>query len=381
MNFNVDIPVRIVSGCGCLKQNGAELVVGKRAAIVCGAHGAAASGALGDVCDILTEAHVEYLIFDKITENPPLAICFDGGQAVHAFGADFVIGIGGGSSLDAAKAVAAFAANPEIEPEQLFDDTALTSLPLPLVLIPTTAGTGSEANPYAVMTLPDGLRKRSFKHRGAWARVAFLDPAYTYSLPHRNTVSCALDAFAHGLESYMSPKANALAKMMAMYAMRGIWDVLTRYPETFDADMRETLLYCSCAAGIAISVTGTGFPHPLGYPLTLIDGIPHGAACAVFDGDYIEYNERTEEGRQRMSEIYASLGTTPRIMKEYLPALSEVDLSLTADQIAEHVELVCGAKNYSNSPYIITKDEMIEIYNKHFLKSVQKGNKKSCSSN
>lgn len=373
MNFNIDLPVRLISGRGCLRENSRALILGQRAAIICGAHGAAASGALGDVCKILDEANVEYLIFDRITKNPPLAVCFDGGQAASAFGADFVVGIGGGSSLDAAKAIAAFAANPTIEPEQLFDAAAIVNPLLPLALIPTTAGTGSEANPYAVITLPDGLRKRSLVHPGAWAKVAFLDPNYTNSLPHYNTISCALDAFAHGLESYLSPKSTELSSMMAMYAMRGIWDVLTRYPEHFDDEMREMLLYCSCAAGIAISVTGTGFPHPLGYPLTLLHGVPHGAACAVFDGDYIEYNERTELGQQKMQQIYTALGTTSRIMKEYLPALAEVELSLTAEQIAEHIELICNAKNYTNSPYVITKEEMIEIYSKHFLKSAQKG--------
>lgn len=376
MNFNINLPTRIVSGRGCLKENAAGLVLGQRAFIVCGSHGAAASGALTDVLSVLDNAGVEYLIFDRVTENPPLATCFDGGEAAHAFGADFVIGIGGGSSLDSAKAIAAFAANPGIEPEQLFDAASVKAV-LPLALIPTTAGTGSEANPYAVMTLPGGVRKRSFNHPGAWARIAFLDPAYTDSLPHRATVSCALDAFAHGLESYLSPKSTELSAMMAMYAMRGIWDVLTRYPENFDAEMRETLLYCSCAAGIAISVTGTGFPHPLGYPLTLIDGIPHGAACAIFEGDYIEYNERTEEGQAKMHRIYEELHTTSRIMREYLPALSEVELSLSSDEIVERVELICNAKNYSNSPYVITKDEMIEIYSKHFLKSAQKGRHKS----
>lgn len=376
MNFSIDLPVRLISGRGCLTQSSQSLILGKRAIIVCGGHGAAVSGALDDVCRILEATQVEYLIFDRITENPPLATCFDGGQAAHAFSADFVIGIGGGSSLDAAKAIAAFAANPAIEPEQLFDAAAIERSPLPLALIPTTAGTGSEANPYAVLTLPDGVRKRSFVHRGVWSKVSFLDPGYTNSLPHRSTISCALDAFAHGLESYLSPKSTELSAMMAMYAMRGIWDVLTRYPEHFDDNMRETLLYCSCAAGIAISVTGTGFPHPLGYPITLIDGIPHGAACAAFDGDYIEYNERTELGQQKMQQIYTALGTTSRIMKEYLPALSEVELEMTEQDIAERIELICNAKNYSNSPYVITKDEMIEIYRKHFLKTEQKGGHK-----
>ena len=184
-----------------------------------------------------------------------------------------------------------------------------------------------------------------------------------------------LAALAHGLESYLSPKSTDISAMFAMYAMRGIWDVLTSYPENFSYEMRKTLLYASCAAGIAISITGTGFPHPLGYSLTLLDGIPHGAACAIFDGDYIEYNERTEIGKAKMQEIYAALGTTPRIMKEYLPALAEVELTMTAEQIEEHIDLISGAKNYANSPYVITREEMTEIYAKHFAKSARKSRK------
>lgn len=375
MNFNINIPVNIISGKDCLKQNSQKLILGKRAVIVCGAHGAAASGALGDVCDILAQNGVECLIYDKITENPPIACCYDGGQSAAAFNADFVIGIGGGSSLDAAKAIAAFAANPDIPPIDVFDDSKLINKSLPLALIPTTAGTGSEANPYSIITLEDGRQKKTFNHPDSWAKIAFLDPQYTMSLPHRNTISCALDAFAHGLESYLSPKSTAISSMFAMYAMRGIWDVLTNYPENFSYEMRETLLYASCAAGIAISITGTGFPHPLGYSLTLLDCIPHGAACAIFDGDYIEYNERSDIGKQKMQEIYAALGTTPRIMKEYLPALADIELTLTSEQISEHIELICNAKNYANSPYVITKDEMFEIYNKHFLNSKRKGGK------
>ena len=375
MKFNINIPVKIISGQNCLKDNSSALIIGTKAIIVCGAHGAAASGALDDACGILAQNSIEYLIFDKITENPPLATCYDGGQSAASFGADFVIGIGGGSSLDAAKAIAAFAANPSIDPLDIFDATKLTNATLPLALIPTTAGTGSEANPYSIITLPDGTQKKTFNHPNSWAKVAFLDPNYTMSLPHRNTISCALDAFAHGLESYLSPKSTDISAMFAMYAMRGIWDVLTSYPENFSYEMRETLLYASCAAGIAISITGTGFPHPLGYSLTLLDGIPHGAACAIFDGDYIEYNERTEIGKAKMQEIYTALGTTPRIMKEYLPALAEVELAMTADQIEEHIDLIAGAKNYANSPYVITREEMTEIYTKHFAKSARKARK------
>ncbi len=370
--FNINIPTKIISGEGCIAANKAELALGKRAVIVCGGHGAAASGALGDVTTALDSLNIEYLIYDKAKENPSLALCYDGGIAAHGFEADFVIGIGGGSSLDAAKAVAAFATNPSIEPMDIFDASKLTAHSLPLVLIPTTAGTGSEANAYSIITLPDGKKKRTFTSPDSWARVAFLDANYGMSMPHYGTVSCALDAFEHGMESYLSPKSTEISEMFAMYAMKVIWDVLTTYPETFSLDDRRRLLYASCAAGIAISITGTGFPHPLGYSLTLLDGIPHGAACAIFGGDYIEYNLKSSVGKERLDKIFAELGTTPRIMKEYLPALSGVEVTLDEQQIAEHIELICDAKNYSNSPYVITKEEMFDIYKSHFLKNRNK---------
>ncbi|NLW73305.1 MAG: iron-containing alcohol dehydrogenase [Clostridiales bacterium] len=367
MKFDVNIPVRIFSGKGCLKQNANRLILGRRAVIVCGRHGARASGALDDVSSLLEAAGTDYMIFDKATENPPVEICHEGGRAASAFRADFIIGIGGGSALDSAKAIAAFAANPGIEPLDIYDPEKLVNPSLPLVLIPTTAGTGSEANAYSVLTLPDGKRKRTFTSEMSWAKYAFLDPDYTLSLPKSYTVSCALDAFAHGIESYLSPKATGLSSALALYAMKLIWNVLSYRPENFTYEMHEDLLYASCAAGIAISVTGSGFPHPLGYPITLLDGIPHGAACAVFEGDYIRYNQKTETGARKINEIASYLGTTPETMAVLLPELSGVKLEFTPSQIEERIELVCNAKNYVNSPYVITKDEMYEIYNRHFL--------------
>lgn len=366
MNFDINIPVRVISGRGCVRDNAKKLVLGKRAFIVCGAHGAKASGALDDVCSALNCSGAEYLIFDKVTENPPLGMCHEGGLSAAGFGADFVIGIGGGSSLDTAKAVAAFAANRDIEPLDIYDATKRTKHSLPLVLIPTTAGTGSEVNAYSVLTLPDGRNKKTFTNEDSWAKVAFLDPQYTMSMPHTGVVSCALDAFSHGIESYLSPKSTDLSLMLAMFAMKKIWNILSSYPDNFTIEMRQDLLYASCAAGIAISITGTGFPHPLGYSLTLLDNVPHGAACAVFEGDYIEYNERTETGKVKLDEICAALDTTTGVMKEFLPALSGVDLKLTDEKITEYIELVAGAKNYTNSPYVINKDEIYDIYRKHF---------------
>jgi alcohol dehydrogenase class IV len=368
MNFNFYLPTRFLSGFGVLKSHPEHLAIGASAFIVTGKNGARKCGALDDVISVLSERGVKYTHFDSVTENPPLLMCSDGGQQCRAAGADFVIAIGGGSVMDAAKAISAFATNPDIAPEQLFEIDLLKPS-LPIICIPTTAGTGSEANPYAIMTLQGGKRKKTFNAPFSYPKTAFLDPAYTRSLSRDYTISTALDAFAHALESFLSPKSNVFSEQQALFAAKEIWNVLSQYPERFDDEMRESLLYAATAAGIAISITGTGFPHPLGYSITLLDGIPHGAACALFDGDFIEYNERSEAGKAKMERFYAALDVKPKVLKEYLPALSGVDLTFTEEEIKERIELVQGAKNYANSPYVISVEEMYEIYRKHFKKS------------
>lgn len=366
MSFCLDIPVTIVNGRGCVRARLGEFVHEKHALIVTGRRGAAACGALEDVTDVLTSLGTAYTVFDKASENPPLSMTYEGGQLAASVGADLVIGIGGGSAMDAAKAIAAFAANPGIGEMDLYDAAKRTVPSLPLLLLPTTSGTGSEANPYAVLTLPDGVHKKTFTARCSWARAALVDPEYTASLPRETTISTALDAFAHAMESYLSPKSNDTSRLLAVYAGRGIWDVLTEFPFEFTAAHREVLCSASCAAGAAISITGTGFPHPLGYSLTLLYGIPHGRACAAFHGDYIEYNLRTEEGERRMNEFAVAIGAKVSLMKEYLPALAAVDLSLSDEEITRCVDLIKGAKNYVNSPYVLNESEMLDIYKAHF---------------
>ena len=366
MNFSFDLPVRIVSGKDCIKNNADLLGLGKTAFIVTGKSGARLSGALGDVCATLDALKINYRIMDNVAENPPLETCFHGGRTASEIGADFVIGIGGGSAIDAAKAVAAFATNQNITMDELFDAERRTQKALPIIAIPTTSGTGSEANSYSVLSLPDGLRKKTFSARDSWPTVAFLDPKYTYSLSTEQTMSTALDAFAHALESYLSPKSTEISELLAIYAANNIWSIIKDDPDVFTEEAHEILLCASCAAGIAISITGTGFPHPLGYSLTMLHGIPHGRACAIFDGDFIKYNMRSEEGEKRLTRFAKAIGDDVDVIAEKLPKLAKINLRLSSDAILDHVDLIAEARNYFNSPYVISKREMIEIYRSHF---------------
>ena len=216
MSFSVNIPVKIISGNECIKNNRNLFMLGKKAFIVTGRTSAKLSGALDDITYVLGENKIGYEIFSEIIENPPIETCFKAGRLCAVSDCDFVIGIGGGSALDAAKAIAAYAVDDFATATDIFDAQNKKHASLPIIAVPTTAGTGSEANNYSILTLPDGSRKKTFTHADSWARYAFLDPKYTYTLPREYTFSTALDAFHHALESYMSPKSNDFSEILAV---------------------------------------------------------------------------------------------------------------------------------------------------------------------
>jgi len=196
-------PTQVCLGSYALKNNADALgKLGRRCLVVTGKTSAAVSGVLDDLAAILHSLGITYEIFDEVEPNPSIHACLQGGRRARVFGAEFIIGAGGGSPLDAAKAVAAYAVN-DIEPIAIFDSPPIP--PLPVAAIPTTAGTGSEVNGYAVLTIPEQGAKRTYSSPRAFPVVAFLDPRYTASLPYDQTVSTALDAFCHCAESYFSP--------------------------------------------------------------------------------------------------------------------------------------------------------------------------------
>ncbi|MDD6798869.1 MAG: iron-containing alcohol dehydrogenase [Firmicutes bacterium] len=374
----IKLPEYVKIGENIIKES-AELFgkMGQKCVIVTGRSSAKKSGALEDVASALRSNGIDFFVYDKIGENPLIGVCYEGGREAAKYGADFVVGIGGGSPMDAAKAVAAYASNPEIDIMELFETDKLKPS-LPIVEIPLTAGTGSEVNPYAVMTLPEAGKKKTFKSQYSYPKYAFLDPRYQRSLPPDYTISTALDAFCHCIESYLSPKADKTSSEAALEGAKIIWDTLTKHDfaeknesnedaSGLTAEQRYGLLKAACLGGVAINVTGTGFPHPLGYNLTLHeDGIPHGKACAVFTGEFIRYNMKTEEGARRIKEFAGYLMTEPEEIAEIIPKLSGVNLKLTKEKIDRYVSLTADAGNYKNSQYVINRGEMTDIMTKLF---------------
>ena len=259
-----NIPTEMYISKNAIAENPEHLTAAKRAFIVTGKHGAKASGALSDVTAVLDGAGIPYSVFDGVTENPSVGSAYRAGNEARAFGADTVIGIGGGSAIDAAKAIAAFAENELAFPEDIFDPALCVNLPLPVIAVPTTAGTGSEANPDPILSVDSARKKRTFKSPYSYPISAFVDYRYTESLGRDYSVSCALDALAHGIESLLSPKSTPYSEDAALEAASEIWKVLFCGEDGegktdvggFTETQRERLMRASNLAGCAIAVTG-----------------------------------------------------------------------------------------------------------------------------
>ncbi|MDD6264738.1 MAG: iron-containing alcohol dehydrogenase [Clostridia bacterium] len=369
MDMNFFMPTKIVSGVGSVKSNAELFNLGDSCIIVTGASSAIKSGALDDVIEVLENLNIEYVVFDRIRENPLMSTCFDGGQIAAAQKADFVIGIGGGSPMDAAKAVAAYAANLNISPDGLFDSEKL-KLSLPIIEIPTTSGTGSEVNPYSILSLDGKDLKKTFNSIYSYPKYAFLDPKYTYDLPKSVTLSTALDAFCHCIESYNSPKFTVISEQCALFGAKKIWRALDEIEK--DAPVsektRERLMNAACVGGMAINTTGTGFPHPMGYNLTFYANIPHGRACGAFIGKYIENAMTADESAKRITKFALRIGATPEEIAYKIPKLANVDVRLDGETVEMFCEKISGARNFENSINPLPRNRIKEIYEELFLR-------------
>ena len=370
MDFNLCIPAKVLSGKNVVAKNSALFAsLGKRCLIVTGGKSAVVSGALADVTAALEKEGVGYSVFDKIGPNPLLSACFEAGALARETGAEFLVGIGGGSALDAAKAAAVFAANPDFAPTDVY--TKPRKAVLPFLLIGTTAGTGSEVGKVSVLTNDETGRKKSISGDDLYPVLTFADPRYTASMPFSVTVSTALDALSHASEGYCSPKCGDIPSLFGEKAVALIWDGLTKLKESRvlpDEKGREQLYYGSLYAGISLAYCGTAFPHPMGYVLTENFGTPHGFACAAFLPEFMERAARFTP--ERCKKLLESMGTDLDGFAATVRALTDLgDIKMTADEIAAYCARweTAVPNNFKFSPGGFTKEDAQQMLTAKFL--------------
>ena len=211
-NFHYFMPTDCYFGRGCVAEHKAAMAkLGKKAMVVTGKTSAKRNGAQQDITDALDSLGIAWILFDEIEENPSVETVERAARLAIAEGIEFFIGIGGGSPMDSSKAIATMAAHPEQGTDALWN---AENKALPVVAVPTTAGTGSEVTQYAIVTL-HAKRTKSSIAAHIFATVAFLDPKYMDTLPARTTNNTAVDALTHLVESYLSAKATAVSREIA----------------------------------------------------------------------------------------------------------------------------------------------------------------------
>ncbi len=280
--------------------------MGTRALIVTGKRSAKTNGAEQDVRRALEKQSIPAVLFDRVESNPSTTVARAAAELAREYKADLVIGIGGGSPLDAAKVAAVLATN-RIDDETLFSNT-FARKPLPVVAVPTTAGTGSEVTQYAMMT-NDKVQSKSFViSDDIIPRIAFLDAAYTEDLPLSVTRNTALDALSHAVEGYLSKRATEMSSFIALESIRRMGRCLPmlRQGANLDLNVREQLLTASLLAGIVIAQTGTTVLHAMGYSLTYFKKIEHGRANGLLMSDYLQY--LLPEHQEKVMTVLMTLG-------------------------------------------------------------------------
>lgn len=303
MNLGFYVPTRIIMGSGVVMASWTHLrPLGSKALIITGRSSARINGSLADVTVSLEKAGVSWQLFDQVESNPGIPTCRRAADAARYFQADFLVGIGGGSPLDAAKAVAILARN-DLADDQLFSGPYPMGA-LPVVAVPTTAGTGSEVTQFAILTNDRIRSKSSIFWDGVFPVLALLDPGYLAFLPRDQKINTALDALSHVVEGYLAKRADPLSRSLALEAMgpicQGVRALAAGEP---DRECSEGLLYGACVGGMVIAHTMTTIVHGMGYFLTYEKGIDHGRANGLLLGDYLGFiGEADPRGVERVLE-------------------------------------------------------------------------------
>jgi alcohol dehydrogenase class IV len=285
-------PRKILLGKDTVKRVGDEVkTLGRSKAIIVTDPGLISAGFVKPVEDALHEAHIEVGIFDKVEPEPPARIVDECARMIREGRYDIVIGLGGGSSLDVSKGSAMMATHPGVLLDYVGAETFHKS-GLPKILIPTTAGTGSEVTRSVVVADERDNTKKVVSSSLAIADVAILDPILTLSMPPDVTSNTGMDALVHAIESYVSLNASPFTEILAIEAIRLIAHNLpSAYSKGSDVTARYQMLLAANVAGLAFGSGGLGAVHALSYVIGSEYHMSHGRSNAIMLPHVMEFNK------------------------------------------------------------------------------------------
>ncbi|MFZ5898833.1 MAG: iron-containing alcohol dehydrogenase family protein [Bacillota bacterium] len=281
MMFDILLPTRVLFGPGSTYRLGEEISrIGKRALVITGRRSLAESGQIERITNPLQISKVETVWF-QVDPEPTVAAVDEARRLIYEEKVDLVVGVGGGSVLDVAKAAAGLA-KADAPTSTFFGEVPVNNPGLPWVAVPTTAGSGSEATKNAVLIDPERKRKASLRNEWWLPAVAVVDPILTMSQPPKITASTGFDALTHAVESFTSRWATPFTSALSREAVRLITqNFYTAYDTGRVRAAREYMMLASLMAGIALANAGVGAVHALAHPVGVRYGIPHGVACGI----------------------------------------------------------------------------------------------------
>ena len=365
--------IRIDSGgASRLDAHIAGLPANKRIAVITDS-GVRALGLLDPALAALQDAGYDLLVFDEVVADPPEAIVQRGAAAVRNFGAGLVIGFGGGSPMDTAKVIAFLAANDLALPDIYGVDVAQGPR-LPLMLIPTTSGTGSEVTNVAIITTGESS-KAAVVSDPLYADRVLLDAALTLGLPPSITAATGIDAMVHAVEAYTSQhRKNPISDALALSALRKLRGAITRAVDTpDDVDAREDMLIGAMLAGQAFSNAPVGAVHGLAYPLGGFFHVPHGLSNALVLTEVMKFNAEEDRADRWYSEIAAELGLKPTA-RHLIDEMVRIKHATRVPQRLRDVEIedrhipmmaddaALKDRVLRNNPRPLTRDDIVAIY-------------------
>lgn len=357
MSFHMYVPTRILFGEGQLNDLHNQQMPGKKALIVISnGKSAHTNGSLDRTKDELKQAGIQTVVFDRIMANPLKSTVMEGAACARENGCDFIVALGGGSVMDASKAIAAMATNDGDLWDYVSGGTGkgqpLCHEPLPIIAITTTAGTGSEVDQYGVISNEDTNEKIGFGGQDSlFPQIAIVDPELMQSVPPKFTAYQGFDALFHSVECYIAAPANLMSDMYALTAIENIGSYLARAVQNgSDKEAREHVAFANTLSGVVMTISACTSEHSMEHAMSAYhQELPHGAGLIMISKAYFTHFIEKHACDERFVRMAQALG--------------KKDASKPMDFITALAKLQedCGVADLKMSDYGIQPDEFMTL--------------------
>lgn len=383
--FSLHIPTKILFGCGELRKLASEKLPGKKALIVISSGTSMKKyGYLDKVVELLQENNTESVVYDKILPNPIKSHVMEAASVCHEQKCDFIVGLGGGSSIDSAKAIAVMACNDgdywDYIPAGSGKGRPVTKA-LPVIAIPTTAGTGTEADPWSVITNEEAKEKIGFGSTLTFPVLSIIDPELMVSIPPHLTAYQGFDAFFHAAEGFLANCATPISDLYALEAIRLLYKYLpVAVKDGRNLKARAKVAWASTLAGLVEATSCCISEHSMEHAMSAFHPeLPHGAGLIAISEAYFEtFRNDCMKRYMKMAEIMTQQKSNRP--SDFIDALVRMQKECNVYQLklsdwgVKEEELPLMVQNardtmgslFTLDPHPLTDEEVLQIYQKSF---------------